>query len=120
MLSSVPSEGGYETLMKAAKFFCDSCGAQVDREAPSCPGCGRFFSSVRCPKCDHTGPSSIFKNGCPRCGYSRPAEPAPAEAPPRGGRARGAFPAWAWALAALGALAAVVALILAMQFSRAA
>ncbi|MDR2900921.1 MAG: zinc ribbon domain-containing protein [Treponema sp.] len=51
-------------------FYCEHCGAEVRRNAESCPSCGRRFSSVRCPKCDFTSDESSFSNGCPNCGYS--------------------------------------------------
>ena len=35
----------------SAKFFCESCGAEVPRNARFCKKCGRFFASVRCPNC---------------------------------------------------------------------
>ena len=53
-----------------AKFFCENCGAEVPQNARMCRKCGRFFSSVRCPKCGATGDASIFKKGCPTCGYA--------------------------------------------------
>lgn len=52
------------------KFFCENCGKEVRRNAKTCPGCGRFFASVRCPSCGYFGGSSEFSNGCPRCGYA--------------------------------------------------
>jgi ssDNA-binding Zn-finger/Zn-ribbon topoisomerase 1 len=55
---------------KKPRFFCDNCGAEVDMTAKSCPACGRFFASVRCPKCGYTGRDSDFAHGCPACGYS--------------------------------------------------
>ncbi|MBQ7158318.1 MAG: zinc ribbon domain-containing protein [Treponema sp.] len=54
----------------SAKFFCESCGAEVPRNARLCKKCGRFFSSVRCPNCGATGTPDTFKNGCPKCGYT--------------------------------------------------
>jgi hypothetical protein len=92
--------------MKGAKFFCDSCGAEVRREAAVCPECGRFFTSVRCPRCGFSGDQDAFKEGCPRCGYSRiipGAQPSkrPLEEP-------GPAPLWMWFLA-LGIAAAVLA-----------
>ena len=42
---------------KEAKFFCESCGSEVPRKSRFCPVCGKFFASVRCPKCGHTGAS---------------------------------------------------------------
>ncbi len=57
--------------MKAsAKFFCESCGAEVAGNSKFCKKCGRFFASVRCPACGETGPNEKFKNGCPKCGYA--------------------------------------------------
>ncbi len=53
-----------------AKFFCESCGAEVPRNARVCKKCGRFFSSVRCPNCGATGSPDKFTNGCPKCGYT--------------------------------------------------
>ncbi|MBQ6781243.1 MAG: zinc ribbon domain-containing protein [Treponema sp.] len=53
-----------------AKFFCESCGAEVPRNAKMCKKCGRFFSSVRCPNCGATGSPDKFTNGCPACGYT--------------------------------------------------
>ena len=53
-----------------AKFFCESCGAEVPGRSKVCPVCGKFFASVRCPKCGRTGESEDFKNGCPTCGYA--------------------------------------------------
>lgn len=55
---------------KEAKFFCESCGSEVPRNARTCPTCGKFFASVRCPKCGNTGSNDDFKNGCPVCGYA--------------------------------------------------
>lgn len=55
---------------KEAKFFCESCGSEVPRKSRFCPVCGKFFASVRCPKCGHTGASEDFKKGCPDCGYA--------------------------------------------------
>lgn len=55
---------------KQAKFFCESCGAEVKPNARVCTYCGKFFSSVRCPRCGMTGNTEDFKNGCPSCGYA--------------------------------------------------
>jgi uncharacterized membrane protein YvbJ len=59
---------------KKPRFFCDNCGAEVPMAAKSCPQCGRFFASVRCPKCGFTGRDEDFVRGCPVCGYSTPPE----------------------------------------------
>ncbi|NLC93365.1 MAG: zinc ribbon domain-containing protein [Treponema sp.] len=55
---------------KKAKFFCESCGSEVPANSKFCPTCGKFFASVRCPKCGKTGFNEEFKNGCPNCGYA--------------------------------------------------
>ena len=55
---------------KEAKFFCESCGAEVPRNSKTCPVCGKFFASVRCPQCGRIGSNEDFKNGCPTCGYA--------------------------------------------------
>jgi predicted RNA-binding Zn-ribbon protein involved in translation (DUF1610 family) len=52
------------------RFFCDNCGIEVDREALSCPRCGKSFGSVRCPACGFSGSLDYFKDCCPSCGYS--------------------------------------------------
>ena len=59
-----------EEKNQKAKFFCESCGAQVPAKARVCPTCGRFFSSVRCPRCGFTGMVSAFTHGCPKCHYA--------------------------------------------------
>ena len=53
-----------------AKFYCESCGAEVAQNARFCTNCGKFFSSVRCPKCGKTGKTEDFIHGCPDCGYA--------------------------------------------------
>ena len=55
---------------KEAKFFCQCCGAEVPRKSKFCPKCGKFFASVLCPNCGHTGKTEDFINGCPECGYA--------------------------------------------------
>jgi len=57
-------------LNKKPRFFCDNCGEEVDNDVRACPFCGRFFASVRCPKCGFSGEDKLFENGCPACGYS--------------------------------------------------
>ena len=52
------------------KFFCDNCGTQVDKNEVRCTGCGRYFRSVKCPSCGHTGNPDEFSDGCPVCGYA--------------------------------------------------
>ena len=58
------------SLSRQAKFFCESCGAEVPHNSKVCINCGKFFASVRCPNCGKTGNSSSFINGCPQCGYA--------------------------------------------------
>ena len=53
-----------------AKFFCENCGSEVPENAKVCKTCGKFFISVRCPKCGKTGTHEDFINGCPQCGYA--------------------------------------------------
>ena len=53
-----------------AKFFCENCGSEVPENAKVCKTCGKFFISVRCPKCGATGSHDEFMNGCPKCGYA--------------------------------------------------
>lgn len=53
-----------------AKFFCESCGVEVNQNARVCTNCGKFFSSVRCPNCGKTGRTEEFIHGCPDCGYA--------------------------------------------------
>jgi Zn finger protein HypA/HybF involved in hydrogenase expression len=57
-------------VKKKPRFFCDNCGYEVGSDVKSCPYCGRFFASIRCPACDYSGPDRMFQNGCPMCGYS--------------------------------------------------
>lgn len=57
-------------IPRQAKFFCEHCGSEVPREAKICRVCGRFFASVRCPKCGASGTPSDFRNGCQECGYA--------------------------------------------------
>jgi uncharacterized membrane protein YvbJ len=64
-------------MPKQPHFFCEYCGAEVRKDAKICPHCGRFFSSVKCPKCGHVGMPDDFSFGCPGCGYALPANPAP-------------------------------------------
>lgn len=55
---------------KKPKYFCENCGEEVNARARFCPHCGKFFSSVRCPNCGHTGSVESFKKGCPSCHYA--------------------------------------------------
>jgi hypothetical protein len=97
--------------MKRPRFYCESCGVEVAKDARVCPRCGRFFSSVKCPKCEHVGKADDFAFGCPVCGYAlgsanpapEPIKPPAAPAPP--------LPWWAFPLAALVLIALTVALL---------
>ncbi|OQY40351.1 MAG: hypothetical protein B6229_01995 [Spirochaetaceae bacterium 4572_7] len=51
------------------RFFCQYCGAEVPLNADICPSCKKEFGEVLCPKCNYTGSSIKFFNGCPKCGY---------------------------------------------------
>jgi hypothetical protein len=89
------------------KFFCENCKAEVSARDKVCPKCGRFFSDVRCPRCNFTGAAEVFYTGCPRCGYLDPSfqageaaieildpaifEPAP---PPETRRGKEPLPPW--------------------------
>ena len=85
--------------MKKPRFYCDNCSREVGGSAESCPGCGRLFSSIRCPVCSLTGGEADFAAGCPACGYSATPKPAvkPAAKPVREGG--GPLPFWALFLA---------------------
>jgi hypothetical protein len=89
---------------KRLRYFCEYCGNEVGRDARICPRCGRFFSSVKCPRCGHLGKAEDFALGCPECGClveananPEPMRPAPAAAPP--------LPWWAFVAAAVVLLA---------------
>ncbi|PKL09557.1 MAG: hypothetical protein CVV51_03180 [Spirochaetae bacterium HGW-Spirochaetae-7] len=94
--------------VKAPRFFCEHCGAEVGRDERACPECGRFFSAVRCPRCEFSGSAEKFAHGCPVCGYSMPsidrAYGRPSAVP---NRAPAPLPLWVW-LVALSALGAAV------------
>lgn len=65
-------------MKKEAKFFCENCGEEVAQNARFCKKCGRFFSSVRCPKCGKVGSAHAFSKGCPQCGYAeKPSKTSP-------------------------------------------
>ncbi len=59
-------------MNKKPKFFCEFCGAEVKQNDKICKKCGKFFASVKCPKCGKTGDSRLFSDGCPVCGYAVP------------------------------------------------
>jgi hypothetical protein len=52
-----------------ARFFCESCGAEVRHSERVCPSCGKTFTAVRCPRCGFEGGAKQFVRGCPGCGY---------------------------------------------------
>jgi predicted RNA-binding Zn-ribbon protein involved in translation (DUF1610 family) len=94
-------------LAKSPRFFCENCGAEVDRNTKTCPRCGRYFASVRCPACGFTGAEGLFAGGCPVCGYSSPGNhirPAGGKPSPRKEKtpriAAGALPLWVYILTA--------------------
>jgi predicted RNA-binding Zn-ribbon protein involved in translation (DUF1610 family) len=58
--------------MTVPVFYCESCKKEVSANDKVCPNCGRFFSDVRCPRCNHSGAADTFQMGCPKCGYLNP------------------------------------------------
>ena len=54
-------------------FFCENCKKEVSANDKICPRCGKFFTDVRCPRCNHSGDVEDFTFGCPKCGYLNPA-----------------------------------------------
>lgn len=63
-----------------ARYFCESCGAEVRPSERTCPSCGKTFTAVKCPRCGFEGASRQFARGCPQCGYLNVIPPA--DAPP--------------------------------------
>ncbi len=59
-----------------ARFFCESCGAEVRHSERKCPSCGKTFTAVRCPRCGFEGGAKQFARGCPECGYLNVVPPA--------------------------------------------
>jgi hypothetical protein len=95
--------------VKRPRYFCEHCGIEVKKDARICPRCGRFFSSVKCPKCGYSGRVEDFRTGCPSCGYAEAGNDAPDPfgslppvAPP--------LPFWAY-LAGLAVVLAVLGLL---------
>lgn len=84
------------------RFFCEHCGAEVKRNADRCSACGKFFSSVRCPKCGFVGAEDLFSDGCPACGYSAGRRSGPDRMGPVSGGAplqsAGGLPLWVYLL----------------------
>jgi predicted RNA-binding Zn-ribbon protein involved in translation (DUF1610 family) len=93
-----------------ARFFCENCGAEVPKTAKRCPGCGRYFSSVRCPACGFAGEEDLFTGGCPVCGYSAPGGPAGQGGSGKRETRDGPLPWWVYLLTALALLAVCGAL----------
>jgi len=101
---------------KSPRFFCESCGAEVPRDAKNCPKCGRYFASVRCPACDFIGEEALFKGGCPVCGYSSGASAESAgglRGFPESKKPTGSLPFWVYILTA----AAFTGVLAALFFS---
>lgn len=97
--------------MKSPKYFCEHCGREVKGNAKVCPHCGRFFSSVKCPRCGYSGRPEDFTGGCPVCGYGL-GKPAPGEGDAHAGRRAPTDPLPAWVyLIALFALVIAVMLL---------
>ena len=99
-----------------ARFFCESCGAEVSRSAKNCPGCGRSFASVRCPACDFTGNEELFTGGCPVCGYSSGSNEVPdlPQIKPKK-YAAGPLPLWVYVVTVFAVLFVIVALVLILR-----
>ena len=72
-------QGRGDTVMKA-RFFCESCGAEVRHSERVCPSCGKTFTAVRCPRCGFEGGAKQFARGCPGCGYLNVIPPSAEEA----------------------------------------
>jgi predicted amidophosphoribosyltransferase len=100
--------------MKRPHFFCEYCGMEVRKDARICPRCGRFFSSVKCPKCGHVGMPDDFSFGCPVCGYALAANPSPEPIKPQSLPAP-PLPWWAFLAAALVILALSLVLLRALR-----
>jgi len=100
------------------RFFCESCGEEVPRNAKNCPKCGRFFASVLCPGCGFSGEEILFRDGCPVCGYSSKGKQhgdssfAGAGVFPEGKKPTGALPFWVYIVTAAAFTAILAALFL--------
>jgi ribosomal protein L37E len=103
--------------MNHPRFFCENCGAEVHRNTQTCPRCGRYFASVRCPACGFTGEEGLFKGGCPVCGYSASREKAPSwpEKKKPEKTAVGALPWWVYFLTIIALICVVVVLYSAIK-----
>jgi uncharacterized membrane protein YvbJ len=80
-------------LKEKPRFFCDNCGQEVTDSEKTCPYCGRYFASVRCPACGFSGEDKLFVNGCPSCGYSASPSIAPKKPKPKRPRKKNKPPA---------------------------
>jgi hypothetical protein len=100
--------------MTRTKYFCEHCGREVNGRARICPFCGRFFSSVKCPRCGFSGDSEEFLDGCPACGYGVPKKVAIEDVAVKRGRTspglNDKLPTWVY-LIALFALVIALALL---------
>ena len=94
------------------RFFCDNCGEEVDNDVKSCPYCGRFFASVRCPSCGFSGEDRLFHNGCPVCGYSADGNAKPRKKPKakKGKPVEEPLPVGAYIISAIALLVAIAIL----------
>jgi hypothetical protein len=90
--------GSRKSGSKSPRFFCESCGVEVPRDAKNCPKCGRFFASVRCPACGFIGEEAIFKGGCPVCDYSSVKNPGKLRDFPERKSPAGPLPFWVYIL----------------------
>ena len=110
-------------MSRSPHFFCENCGTEVPRKAAKCPGCGRYFSSVRCPKCGFSGPENLFGGGCPLCGYSSKNFAGAAEDEAMGreqkrnapAESAGALPLWVYVVTALAVVAVATAAVLVLR-----
>ncbi len=75
-----------------ARFFCESCGAEVSHSEKVCPSCGKTFTAVKCPQCGFEGGARQFARGCPKCGYLNVLPPNGSGAGARGGGTRSGPP----------------------------
>jgi len=104
--------------VKKPHYFCDFCGKEVPGAAKLCPHCGRFFTSVRCPRCGFTATASKFKFGCPSCGYSAPVQDdtgsvaSGSRRRARPGETPGPLPTWAYLLVGVLLVFSLVGLII--------
>lgn len=99
--------------MKTLRYYCEHCGREVRRDAVVCPYCGRFFTSVKCPKCGYSGRVEEFRRGCPVCGSTDALNPAPEpfKPPPQ---AVGPLPLWVYVAVGLALILILVLLLRAM------